>query len=379
MPRKLAFDRILFVAILLLCVMGLVMVYSASAVIAAEQYGSPYHFLVRQALALVVGLGVMGLMMKANYRAFGRAPVIYTALGLTAILLVGALLSPSVNGTHRWLKLGPLSLQPSEFAKLVLILFLAWRLQRDSSSINNIQKTMVPCLVLAGFLIFLVVLQPDLGTAVSLCIYTGVMMVTAGLKLRYLGYMAGVALLLLLIVVPMKGYQVRRVTAFMNPDEDPLGAGYQVRQSTIAVGAGGATGLGLSQGQQKLFFLPYPYTDFIFSVIGEELGLIGAALVTGGFLVVMWRGLRVASRAPDLFGSYLAAGITMFLVVQAMINMGVALGMMPAKGLPLPFISYGGSSLVANFVIVGLLLRISDDNARETAPRRRPTAAGVAT
>jgi len=359
MPRKLAFDRILFVAILLLCVMGLVMVYSASAVIAAEQYGSPYHFLVRQALALVVGLGVMGLMMKANYRAFGRAPVIYAALGLTAFLLVGALLSPAVNGTHRWLKMGPLSLQPSEFAKLVLILFLAWRLQRDSSTINNIQKTMVPCLVLAGFLIFLVVLQPDLGTAVSLCIYTGVMMVTAGLRLRYLGYMGAAALLLLLMVVPMKGYQMRRVTAFMNPDEDPLGAGYQVRQSTIAVGAGGAAGLGLSQGQQKLFFLPYPYTDFIYSVIAEELGLIGSALVVGGFLVVMWRGLRVASRAPDLFGSYLAAGITMFLVVQAMINMGVALGMMPAKGLPLPFISYGGSSLVAGLAASGMLLNIS--------------------
>ena len=364
MPRKLVFDRILFVTILLLCVMGLVMVYSASAVIAAEQYGSPYHFLIRQALALVVGLAAMGVMMKANYRAFGRAPIVYGAFGVTALLLVGALLSPSVNGTHRWMKLGPLSLQPSEFAKLVLILFLAWRLQRDASSeqgatINNIQKTLVPCLVLAGFLIFLVVLQPDLGTAVSLCIYSAVMMITAGLRLRYLGYMAAAALLVLLIVVPMKGYQMRRVTAFMNPDEDPLGAGYQVRQSTIAVGAGGATGLGLSQGQQKLFFLPYPYTDFIYSVIGEELGLAGASLTALMFLLLLWRGMRVASRAPDLFGSYLAAGITMFLVVQAMINMGVALGMMPAKGLPLPFISYGGSSLVAGLAASGVLLNIS--------------------
>ncbi|HZI94634.1 MAG TPA: putative lipid II flippase FtsW [Patescibacteria group bacterium] len=365
MPRKLSFDRILFLTILVLCVMGLVMVYSASAVIAAEQYGSPYHFLMRQALALVVGLAAMGVMMKANYRAFGRSTVVYAAFGITALLLVGALLSPSVNGTHRWMKLGPLSLQPSEFAKLVLILFLSWRLQRDrdpqggSADINNLQKTLVPCLVLSGFMIFLVVLQPDLGTAVSLCIYSAVMLVTAGLKLRYLGYMAAAAALMLLIVVPMKGYQMRRVTAFMNPEEDPLGAGYQVRQSTIAVGAGGVSGAGLSQGQQKLFFLPYPYTDFVYSVIGEELGLAGAGAVVLAFLVLLWRGLRVASRAPDLFGSYLAAGITMFLVIQAMINMGVALGMLPAKGLPLPFISYGGSSLVAGLAASGVLLNIS--------------------
>lgn len=365
MPRKLVFDRILFVTILMLCVMGLVMVYSASAVIAAEQYGSPYHFLIRQSLALAIGLGAMGLMMKANYRSFGRRAIVYTAFGMTALMLVGALVSPSVNGTHRWVRLWPLSLQPSEFAKPVLILFLAWRLQRDRNADEggaggiNMQKTLVPCLVLAGFLIFLVVLQPDLGTAVSLCIYSAVMLVTAGLRLRYLGYMACAALLLLLIVVPMKGYQMRRVTAFMNPDEDPLGAGYQVRQSMIAVGAGGVTGAGLSQGQQKLFFLPYPYTDFVYSVIGEELGLAGASLVVLAFVVLMWRGLRVASRAPDLFGSYLAVGMTMFLVIQAMLNMGVALGMLPAKGLPLPFISYGGSSLVAGLAASGVLLNIS--------------------
>jgi cell division protein FtsW len=365
MPRKLVFDRILFVTIMLLCVMGLVMVYSASAVVAAEQHGSPYHFLIRQSVALLVGLGAMAIMMRANYRAFGRGPVVYALLGLTALFLVGALASPSVNGTHRWLKLGPLSLQPSEFAKLSLILFLAWRLQRASkgdepdAGVNNVQKTLVPCLVLSGFLIFLVVLQPDLGTAVSLTLFSAVMLLTAGVRLRLLGGMAAVALLALLILVPMKGYQMRRLTAFMNPDADPLGAGYQVRQSTISVGAGGPSGRGLGEGQQKLFFLPYPYTDFIYSVIGEEMGLVGTGAVAAAFLVLMWRGLRVAARAPDTFGSYLAAGLTMFLVLQAMINMGVALGMLPAKGLPLPFVSYGGSSLVAGLVASGVLLNIS--------------------
>ncbi|HET6372615.1 MAG TPA: putative lipid II flippase FtsW [Candidatus Polarisedimenticolia bacterium] len=359
MPRKLAFDRILFVTILLLCITGLTMVYSASAVIGAKQYGSPYHFLIRQALAMLVGLGVMCVMMKANYRALCRGAAVYTLFGLTALLLMGALASPAINGTHRWLRLGPLSLQPSELAKLVLILYLAWRLQRDPEEVNNIQKTLVPCLVLAGFFIFLVVLQPDLGTAVSLAIFSASMFFTAGVKLRYLGGVAAAGLIVLLVLVPMKGYQVQRLTAFMNPDDDPLGAGYQVRQSTISIGAGGETGRGLGEGQQKLFFLPYPHTDFIYSVIGEELGLAGTSVVAAAYLILLWRGLRVAARAPDLFGSYLACGITMFLVAQAMINMGVALGMLPAKGLPLPFVSYGGSSLVTGLMASGVLLNIS--------------------
>ena len=365
MPRKLAFDRVLFVTIIVLCTIGLTMVYSSSAVIGAEQFGSPYHFLIRQALAMLVGLGLMVVMMRANYRALARGPVVYTLFGVTALLLLGALAGPAVNGTHRWLKAGPLSLQPSELAKLTLIVFLAWRLQRDlggpegHGAVNNVQKTLIPCMVLSGFLIFLVVLQPDLGTAISLSILTAVMLFAAGVKARYLGALAAAGLLVLLILVPLKGYQMQRLTAFINPDDDPLGSGYQVRQSVISVGAGGQAGRGLGEGQQKLFFLPYPYTDFIYSVIGEELGLAGTSAVAAVFLVLMWRGLRVAARAPDLFGSYLACGITMFLVVQALVNMGVALGMLPAKGLPLPFVSYGGSSLVTGLMASGVLLNIS--------------------
>jgi cell division protein FtsW len=364
MPRKLSSDRILFVTIIFLCGMGLLMVYSASAVIGAEKYGSPYHFLIRQALAMAVGLAAMYVMMKANYRAFARPGVVYALFGLTALLLIGALVSSPVNGTHRWLKLGPLSLQPSEFAKLILILFLAWRLQKDPGEVNNVQRTLVPCLVLSGFFIFLVILEPDLGTAISLCLFVAAMLATAGVRWRTLGALAGVGLLGVALLMPlMKGYQWKRVTAFWNPEDDPLGAGYQVRQSTIAVGAGGETGVGLNAGRQKLFFLPYPYTDFIYSVIGEELGLAGTGCVAAAYLVLMWRGLRVAARAPDLFGSYLAAGITMFLVVQAMINMSVSLGMLPAKGLPLPFMSYGGSSLVAGLTASGVLLSISQRSA----------------
>lgn len=318
MPRKLAFDRVLFITIMLLCVLGLVMVYSASAVLAAEQYGSPYHFLIRQGVALVAGLGVMVVLMRANYRALGRGPVVYALFGLTALLLVGSLASPAVNGTHRWIKLGPLSLQPSELAKLSLILFLAWRLQRDPEDGDRSERTFVPCLVLSGFFIFLVLLQPDLGTAVSLSILAGAMLFIAGMRMRFLAGIGVAGVLVLLLLVGMKGYQMRRVTAFLNPEADPLGAGYQVRQSVISVGAGGEAGRGLGEGRQKLFFLPYPYTDFVYAVIGEELGLVGTVAVAGCFFVLLWRGLRAAARAPDLFGCYLAAGVTVFLVAQAL-------------------------------------------------------------
>jgi cell division protein FtsW len=359
MPRKLAFDRVMLITIMLLCVLGLVMVYSASAVLAADQYGSPYHFLIRQAVALVVGLCVMVVLMRANYRALGRGPVVYTLFGITALLLVGSLASPAVNGTHRWIKLGPLSFQPSELAKLALILFLAWRLQRDQQDPQRSEKSLVPCLVLSGFFVFLVLLQPDLGTAVSLALLAGAMLFIAGTKVRLLAGIGAVGLVALLLLVGMKGYQVRRVTAFLNPAADRLGAGYQVHQSVISVGAGGETGRGLGEGRQKLFFLPYPYTDFVFAVIGEELGLLGTLAVASGFFVLLWRGLRAAARAPDPFGCYLAAGVTIFLVAQALINMGVVLGMLPAKGLPLPFVSYGGSSLVAGLAASGILLNIS--------------------
>ena len=357
MPRKLAFDPVLFATILGLSMAGLVMVYSASAVVAAEQFGSPYHFLVRQIIALCVGLTAMLVVMKADYRSLCRGPLIYTLFGATAVLLVGALMSPPINNAHRWIMIGPVSLQPSEFAKLVLVIFLAWRLQRSPNEVNNVPKTIIPCLVLSGFFIFLVMRQPDLGTAVSLALCVAVMFFAAGVRLKYMATLAGVALVVFFVL--MKGYQFERVMTWFNGETDTLGAGYQVHQSTISIGAGGEIGRGLGEGQQKLFFLPYAYTDFIYAVIGEELGLVGTSIVIVAFLVLLWRGLRVASRAPDRFGSHLAVGVTMFLVMQAMIHMGVALGMLPTKGLPMPFVSYGGSSLVAGLMASGVLLNIS--------------------
>lgn len=371
MPRKRVFDKVLFVTVVLLSLLGLLVVYSASAVLASDQYGTPYHFLIRQTIALVIGLAGMAILMRANYRALAKPGLVYTLLGITALLLMASLASPAINGTHRWLKLGPMSLQPSELAKLSLLLFLAWRLHRDGEAADattppgtprpplSLQRTLAPCLVFAGFPILLVVLQPDLGTAVILSILTGSMLFIAGARMKHLVAIGVACLIALLLVVPMKGYQLKRVTAFLDPEADPMGAGYQVRQSTIAVGAGGPTGRGLGEGQQKLYFLPYPYTDFVFAVIGEELGMVGTLGVLAAFLVLLWRGARVAARAPDSFGRYLAAGITVFLVAQAMINMGVALGALPAKGLPLPFVSYGGSSLMAGLFASGLLLNVS--------------------
>lgn len=359
MPRKRAFDRVLFVTIVALCTIGLTMIYSASAVIGAEEYGSPYHFLVRQALAMLLGLGVMVAMMRVDYRSLGRGIAVYGLLGLTTFLLIGALVSPPVNDTHRWLRLGPLSMQPSELAKLALIVFLAWRLQRDSEEGKEIDRRLLPLLVLSGSVIFLVARQPDLGTALVLCLIAAVMFFTAGVRLRTLAGLGAMGIVVMLIAVPMKGYQLERVVSFLDPGADPLDSGYHVLQSTMAIGTGGTTGRGLGEGQQKLFFLPYPHTDFIYAVIGEELGLFGTTLVAALFLVILWRGSRVSARAPDLFGSYLACGITMYLVTQAMIHMSVTLGMLPAKGLPLPFVSYGGSSLVAGLMASGVLLNIS--------------------
>ncbi len=357
MPRRLVVDRVLLATVIALCMAGLVMIYSASAVVASEQFGNPYHFLIRQILAMAVGFGAMVLILRADYRHLRSAAVVYTLFGLTALGLIAALMSPAINGTHRWIVLGPITIQPSEFAKLTLVIFLAWRLQRDPSEVNNVQKTVIPCLVLSGLFIFMVMKQPDLGTAISLGVCVAVLLFTAGLRVRYLAGLAAAAALV--GVMFMEGYQIERLWTYVNPTADLQGAGYQVNQSKISIGAGGELGRGLGEGQQKLFFLPYPYTDFIYAVIGEELGLIGTSAVLVAFLVLLWRGLRVASRAPDLFGTYLAAGITMFIVLQAMINMGVTLGMLPAKGLPLPFVSYGGSSLVAALIGAGLLLNVS--------------------
>jgi cell division protein FtsW len=297
--------------------------------------------------------------MRMDYRKLRRPAVIYAALGAAALLLIVVLFLRPVNDAHRWIRVGWLSFQPAELAKLCLVLFLAYHLERRGERVNDFLTSVFPALLLMGWFTFLVLIQPDLGTAATLILIGCVMLFLAGVRLRYFAALAVLGLPLLYQAIVAAPYRRERLEAFLNPWSDARGSGYQIIQSLIAVGTGGVTGVGLMEGRQKLFYLPYPYSDFIFAVIGEELGLLGAAAVVGAFLLLLWRGVRAAWSAPDAFGLYLAAGLTLAIVLQAFINVSVVLGLVPTKGIPLPFISAGGSSLVLTLLSIGIVLSVS--------------------
>jgi cell division protein FtsW len=298
--------------------------------------------------------------MRTDYRKLRQPVVVYSAVAGTAVLLIVVLFMPVVNESHRWIRVGGLSFQPAELAKLTVILFLAYHLERKADRINDFFSVIFPAVLLMGWFAFLIYNQPDLGSAAMLVVIGTVMLFLAGVRLRYFATLAVLGLPLLYQGVMTVAYRRERIEAFLNPWSDARGAGYQIIQSLIAVGTGGLTGVGLMEGRQKLFYLPYPYNDFIFAVIGEELGLVGAVLfVLTPFVLFLWRGVRAAWNAPDSFGMYLAAGLTLVVVLQALINMSVVLGLLPTKGIALPLISAGGSSLVLSLLAVGLLLNVS--------------------
>lgn len=359
MAKRLHSDRILFVTTLALVVFGLVMVFSASAVLSSEQFGSAYTFLLRQLAWATAGLLAMLAIMRIDYRHFRHPAFIFLALSITLALLVAVLFFDRSHNTHRWFRFGPLSFQPSELSKPVIIIFLAWFLERRIESVNDLLYTLAPAGMVVGLAVGLILKEPDLGTAVALALTSSGLFFLAGLRLRYFGALAVATIPALYLLVLRVPWRRDRVLAFLDPSVDPQGKGFQMIQSLIAVGTGGVAGLGLMEGKQKLFYLPAPHTDFIFAVAAEELGLIGSLAVLAGFGVLLWRGLRASVLAPDLFGRFLAAGLTMMIVGQALINISVVLGMMPTKGIPLPFISYGGSSLLFNLIAMGLLLNIS--------------------
>jgi cell division protein FtsW len=359
MAKKLASDATLFATTVALIGLGLVTVWSASSALAEEAHGNAYHFLFRQALWAVVGLLAMAAAMTVDYRRLRRPGVVYAVVAVTTLLLIVVLFMRPVNDTHRWLRLGPLSFQPAELAKVAMILFLAYHLERRGDRVNEFLPSLFPALLLLGWFAFLIFIQPDLGTAATLVFVGGVMLYLAGLRLRYFAGLAVLALPLLYHAITAAAYRRDRIEAYLNPWSDARGTGYQLIQSLIAVGTGGLRGVGLGEGRQKLFYLPYPYSDFIYAVIGEELGLLGAAAVVLAFVLLLWRGIRAAWKAPDAFGTYLAAGLTLSIVLQALINMSVVTGLLPTKGIPLPFISAGGSSLVLTLFSVGLVLNVS--------------------
>jgi cell division protein FtsW len=359
MARKLKSDKLLFTATLLLVCTSVVMVYSASAVMAMERFQQPYWFLTKQAAWALMGLLLVPIVMRIDYRQYRQPAVIWTMLALATAALVAVLFSRPVNGASRWLGVGPFGVQPSELAKIAIIIFTAALLERRMERIDDVSYSLIPIAIVVGGIVALILAEPDLGTAAVVAMIAAAMVFAAGVSYRYVLGLALASLPAFYLLVMTSEYRRRRVFAFLDPWSDPLGTGYQMIQSMTAVGTGGIVGRGLMGGVQKLFYLPEPHNDFIYAVISEELGLAGATVVLACFGVIIWRGLRTAVRAPDRFGAFLAIGLTVMVVFQAFFNISVVLGLLPPKGIPLPFVSAGGSSLLINLIGMGILLNVS--------------------
>jgi cell division protein FtsW len=359
MAKRVSVDRWLFIVTLLLVFVGLVMVFSASAVMAKERYHSGYFFLLRQVGWAIAGFAAMIFGMQVDYKKLKHPGAVFSLLGLTTLMLISVFFLDRAHHTHRWIHFSGFSFQPSELAKPALILFLAFFLETRSRSMDDWRNTLLPAVLPTLVFIGLIVFQPDLGTAIACAAITICILFVAGLEIKYLAYSFVGSLLPLYFLIFHVAYRRDRILAFLNPYSDPQGRGFHIIQSLIAVSTGGLTGVGLMEGKEKLFYLPEPHTDFIFSVLGEELGLLGCMAVVSLFALFLWRGVRTALRTQDLFGRFLAVGITSMVVVQAFINISVVLGLMPTKGIPLPLISYGGSSLFITLACIGVLLNIT--------------------
>ncbi len=350
MARKLTMDRVLVGVILLLTLFGLVMVYSSSVAHSLDRTGSGFYYLLKQLAAAILGMTLLFLVTRFDYRRLRQRGVLWPALALCVVLLMMAL------ATHdRWLRLGMFSFQPSELTRLVLLVYLADLLVRKQDDLRTYRGFLLPTLGTLAAFCGLILLTPDLGTTVTIGVTVFCLFFMAGVPLSRLSILGLIGAIGFFVLAWGRAYRWQRLVDFFWSDElHP-----QVVMSLNAVGSGGMTGVGLGESKQKLFFLPEAHNDFIFAVIGEELGLIGCALLVAAFLVLLWRGVRIALRAPDAFGAYLAAGITLSLVLQAFINMGVVLALLPTKGLTLPFISYGGTSLLVSLLAAGLALNVS--------------------
>jgi cell division protein FtsW len=382
MAKKLYPDKWLFAATIGLALFGVVMVYSASALLAQSENHGHFYYVKKQAIWTAIGFVAMLIAMQFDYNRLRDRRIVYGLLMLTVFLLCAVFAFSPVNGARRWIKFSGFSIQPSEISKLVLAIFLAYFLERHAGEEREFWRTFIPCGVVTALLAGLVVVEPDFGTSLMLAVTFVVVIYTAGARLSHLALAAAPALLIavgLLVFVP---WRMARLVTFLDPWADPQKSGFQVVQSLIAVGSGGTNGLGFAQGKQKMLFLPFAHSDFIFAVIGEELGLLGTLAVLLIFAVFLWRGIRTSLLAPDRFGKLLSMGIVTGIVAQALFNISVVLSLVPTKGIPLPFISYGGSSLVPTLVAVGILLNISqhatgsvNPGLLKTEPQRRVKAA----
>ncbi len=360
MAKKLAYDKVLFSAVVVLVAFGLTMVYSASAVQDPEAAGVGVNrFLLKQSLAAVLGLVVMWIAMHVDTRQWLRRPaVVYAAVLGVLALLVATLMGPERNEVNRWLMLGGVSVQPSEMAKLATVLFIAYQIHRQTEREGD-NGLLLPCGLVLTATVTLILLQPDMGTAALVCAMAVLMLFLAGVRWSFFVKGAMALLPVLAFLILAVDYRRARLLGFLNPELEPLGINWQARQSLIAVGSGGLAGLGLGNGVQKLHYLPHPHSDFVYAVVAEELGFLGSVAVLALFALVVWRGALAGLRAPDVFSRFLAWGCTGMIALQAVIHIGVVLTLLPTKGIPLPFVSYGGSSLVVSMAAAGLMLNVS--------------------
>ncbi len=361
--RLRAGDPWVLISALCLAAVGLVMVYSASSALAGKRYHDSAYFFKHQLFHLALGLVLMYYLARRDYHHLKKVTYPLLALVLLALVLV---LIPGVGhlagGARRWLRLGLFSLQPAELAKPALVLYLAYALSEHAEQVKSFSRGFLPPLFMAGVLTLPVLLEPDLGMSVTLFALTGLMLFVAGTRVTYLLGLVLSALPPLYFLLFKVSFRAKRLTAFLSPWDDPAGAGYQIIHSLLALASGGLYGVGLGGSMQKLFYLPEPHTDFIFAVLGEEGGLLAVLLVLGLFSLLIWRGIGISFKARDLFGTYLALGATLIIGLQAFVNAAVVMGLLPTKGLTLPFISYGGSSLLVNFACVGILLSVAEQS-----------------
>jgi cell division protein FtsW len=356
--RRYGFDKTLILVTVLLVAVGIVMVFSSSAVQAGVKYHRPYYYLLQQAIGALAGIVLAGFIASIR-KPFLRNPyVVYGLLAISAFLLMLCFIMPTVARTNRWIQLFGIRFQPSELAKISLVLFFALYCETKREKLNEWKTLAVPAGILFAF-VLLVVMEPNYSMALFIAGLSAVMLFLAGVRLRYFAFLGGICAVLFTVYLFQASYRIERIQGFLSPEKDPLGTSFQVIQSKLAVGSGGLFGTSLGQGTQKLFFLPFAHTDFIFAILSEENGLVGAAFTLLLFFVFLWRGLVIAFRTPHPLEKLVAVGLAVAVTTQALLNISVVLGIGPATGIPLPFVSYGRSSLICNLAAVGILLNIS--------------------
>ena len=365
MVNKLKIDWFMFAIATGLALFGAAMVYSASAMIALRESQSQFTYFYKQLAFTLAGLAAMFVVSKIDYRRYQASWFVYGILALTVVMLVAVFAFPSINGARRWIRFAGLSFQPSEVAKLALPIFLAFFLTKNEKTVGELKATVIPCVSALVLLAGLVFIEPDLGTVIVLCAIFSAVYFAAGAKLVHIASVVAIMVVAGIGAIILAPWRVQRLMAFLDPFSHSDDAGYQVVQSLMAIGSGGIAGEGFAKGQAKLFYLPYPYSDFIFSVVGEEFGLLGTLAVVIAFGLLLWRGTKAAMNAPDRFGMLLGIGIITGIVVQALFNISVVISIVPAKGIPLPFISYGGTSVFMTMLAVGIMLNISQNSGKE--------------